>query len=148
MEKSGLFGGFTAPAGIAVVDGLVYVADAIKGAVYTFDTAGNFVQSLLPEGTLKQIESLREWNGNLVASAGNKAYLIDIAFSTVSELTSLGNVPTKITAAVPDVNGSLLLIDHKNQTVEITSRINELAGGLFVLIKKFIRINSLKSWLK
>lgn len=135
-KKSGLFGGFTAPAGIAVVDGLVYVADAIKGAVYTFDTAGNFVQSLLPEGTLKQIESLREWNGNLVASAGNKAYLIDIAFSTVSELTSLGNVPTKITAAVPDVNGSLLLIDHKNQTVEITSRINELAGGLFVLIKK------------
>ncbi|UTC78607.1 hypothetical protein E4O04_11625 [Treponema sp. OMZ 799] len=134
--KSGLFGGFTAPSGIAVVDGLVYVADAVKGAVYTFDTAGNFVQSLLPEGTLKQIESLREWNGNLVASAGNKVYLIDIAFSTVSELMSLGNVPTKITAAVPDVNGSLLLIDHKNQTVEITSRINELAGGLFVLIKK------------
>ncbi|UTC66073.1 MULTISPECIES: hypothetical protein [unclassified Treponema] len=135
-KKNGLFGGFTAPSGLAIVDGLVYVADAVKGAVYTFDTAGNFVQSLLPEGTLKQIESLREWNGNLVASAGNKVYLIDIAFSTVSELMSLGNAPTKITAAVPDVNGSLLLIDHKNQTVEITSRINELAGGLFVLIKK------------
>lgn len=135
-NKSGLFGGFTAPSGIAVVDGIVYAADAVKGAVYTFDTAGNFIQAFLPEGTLKQIESLREWNGNLVASAGNKAYLIDIAFSTVTELTSLGNAPAKITAAVPDVNGSLLLIDHKNQTVEITSRINELAGGLFVLIKK------------
>ena len=135
-KKSGLFGGFTAPSGLAVVDGLVYAADAVKGTVYAFDTAGNFVQALLPENSLKNIESLREWNGNLVASAGNKAYLIDIAFSTLSELVSLGNTPSKMTAAVPDVNGNLLLVDHKNQSIEITSRINELAGGLFVLIKK------------
>lgn len=135
-EKGGLFPGFIAPAGIAIIDGLVYVADAIKGAVYTFDTAGNYMQALLPEDSLKKIESIRAWNGNLVAAAGKKVYLIDTVFSSISELAGLGNAPSKVTAAVPDINGSLLLVDHKNQTIEITSRINELAGGLFVEIKK------------
>lgn len=135
-HKSGLFPGFTAPAGLAVVDGLVYVADAIRGAVYSFDTAGNYLQELLPEGSLKYIESLRAWNGNLVAASEKKAYLIDIAFSSVRELASLGNAPARVTAAVPDINGNLLLIDYKNEKIEITSRVNELAGGLFVLIKR------------
>ncbi|AGT44400.1 hypothetical protein TPE_1926 [Treponema pedis str. T A4] len=135
-EKGGLFSGFIAPAGIAIIDGLVYVADALKGAVYIFDTAGNYIQDLLPENSLKKIEALRAWNGNLVAAANNKVYLIDTGFSTITELASLGNFPSKITAAVPDINGNLLLIDHKNQNIEITSRINELAGGLFVQIKR------------
>ena len=135
-QKGGLFPGFIAPAGLAIIDGLVYVADAIKGAVYTFDTSGNYIQALLPENSLKKIESIRAWNGNLIAAAGKKVYLIDTAFSSISELAGLGNAPSKVTAAVPGINGDLLLVDHKNQTVEITSRINELAGGLFVEIKK------------
>lgn len=135
-QKNGLFSGFAAPAGIAIIDDLVYIADALKGAVYSFDTAGNYIQELLPEGSLKYIESLRAWNGNLVAASEKKAYLIDISFSSVRELANLGNAPAKITAAVPDVNGSLLLIDYKNEKIEITSRVNELAGGLFVLIKR------------
>ncbi len=135
-QKDGLFSGFIAPAGIAIIDGLVYIADALKGAVYIFDTAGNYIQDLLPDSSLRRIESLRAWNGNLIAAAEKKAYLIDTEFSTINELVNLGNAPAKVTAAVPDANGNLLLVDHKNGTVEITSRINELAGGLFVLIRR------------
>ncbi len=135
-EKSDLFGGFIAPAGIAFMDGLIFVADALKGAIYSFDTAGNYVQELLPENSLKGIESLRVWNGNLVAASQKKAYLIDAAFSTITEIASLGNTPAKVTAVTNDANGNLILIDHKNQTIEITTRINELAGGLFVIIKR------------
>lgn len=135
-KKGGLFSGFTAPSGIAIIDDLIYAADALKGAVYIFDTAGNYVQELLPEGSLKYIESLRVWNGNLIAASQKKAYIIDTAFSSIRELVSLGNVPSRVTAAVPDVNGSLLLIDHKNERIEVTAGISELAGGLFVLIKR------------
>ncbi len=135
-KKSGLFGGFIAPAGIAFMDGLIYVADALKGAIYSFYTAGNYVQELLPENSLKGIESLRVWNNHLVAACGKKAYLIDTAFSTITEIASLGNTPAKITAVTNDANGDLILIDHKNQRIEITTRINELAGGLFVTIKR------------
>ncbi len=135
-EKSPAFDGFIAPAGIAFMDGLIFAADAIKGAVYVFDTAGNYIQDLLPENSLKGIESLRVWNGNLVAATASKAYLIDTNFSTMNEIASLGNTPSKITAITNDANGNLLLIDHRNQTIEVTTRINELAGGLFVLIKR------------
>lgn len=135
-QKDGLFGGFIAPAGIAVVNGFVYAGDAIKGSISIFDTSGNYIRDLLPEGTLKNIESVRAKGNQLLVAAGAKAYLVDTSLASVYEVASLGKAPSKVTGAVPDANGNILLLDFKNETVEITSKIAELAGGLFVMIKR------------
>ena len=140
-EKSSSFSGFVAPAGLCVIDGLVYVADSIKGAIYVFDTAGNYIEELLPEKSFKTIESIREWNGNILLSSFSKAYLVDVKLAVIKELVSLGNAPTKITCATPDANGNILLSDFKNEMIEVTSRISELAGGFFVTIKRVFSEN-------
>lgn len=140
-EKNSSFSGFIAPSGICVIDNFVYVADSIKGTIYIFDTAGNYIEELLPENSFKSIESMREWNGNILLSSLSKAYLIDVKLSVIHELVSLGNAPTKITCATPDANGNILLADFKNETVEVTSRISELAGGFFVTIKRVFSDN-------
>ena len=135
-EKNADFSGFIAPSGLCVIDDLVYVSDSIKGAIYVFDTSGNYIEELLPENSFKAIESMREWNGNILLSSLSKAYLVDVKLAVIHELVSLGNAPTKITCATPDANGNILLADFKNETVEVTSRISELAGGFFVTIKR------------
>ncbi len=135
-SKSGSFPGFVAPSGICIINNLVYVADSIKGCIYVFDTAGNYIEELLQENSFKAIESMREWKGYILLSSLSKAYLVDVKLSTVHELVSLGNAPTKITCATPDSNGNILLMDFKNESVEVTSRISELAGGFFVRIKR------------
>lgn len=135
-KKSASFPGFVAPGGICVINDLIYVADSIKGCIYIFDTAGNYIEELIPENSFKAIESMREWKGYILLSSLSKAYLIDVKLATIHELVSLGNAPTKITCATPDANGNILLIDFKNEVVEVTSRISELAGGFFVTIKR------------
>ncbi|MEL3907115.1 MAG: tetratricopeptide repeat protein [Treponema sp.] len=138
-QRSGIFSGFTAPAGIAILDDLVYVADSVKGAIYVFDTAGNYIRTLLPEGSVVQAESMRVWKNNLLLSCSNKVYLVDISLASLYTVASLGNAPARVTAAIPDINGSLLLADYKNGNIQVFSHINELAGGLFV---RFDRVYS------
>lgn len=140
-ERTGLFAGFTAPAGIAVINGLVYAGDAVKGSISIFDTSGNYLRELLPEGTLKRIESVRAVGNTLLVAAGSKAYIVDTALASVYEAASLGRAPSKVTGAVPDANGNILLFDFKNEKVEITSRISELAGGLFITVKRIYSDN-------
>ena len=131
-QRSGIFPGFTAPAGIAILDDLVYVADSVKGSIYVFDTAGNYIRTLLPDKSVVQAESMRVWKNNLLVSCANKVYLVDIGLASLYTVASLGNAPARVTAAIPDANGSLLLADYKNGNIQVFSHINELAGGLFV----------------
>jgi len=138
-QRSGIFPGFTAPAGIAILQDLVYVADSVKGCIYVFDTAGNYIRTLLPDGSVVQAESMRIWKNNLLVSCANKVYLVDIGLASLYTVASLGNAPARVTAAIPDANGSLLLADYKNGNIQVFSHINELAGGLFV---RFDRVYS------
>ncbi len=134
-ERSKSFAGFIAPAGIAIVDDLVYVADAIKGTIFVFDTAGNYMYPLIPKDSVKGIESLRAWNGNLLACTKNQALYVTISDATVVPLAGLGNAPIRLTAVSPDANDNLLAIDYHNEAVHILSPVNELAGGLFLAIE-------------
>jgi len=135
-QKTPSFPGFIAPSGLCVIDNLIYVADSIKGCIYIFDTAGNYIEELLPEKSFKAIESMREWKGYILLSSLSRVYLVDVKLATIHEILSLGNAPTKVTCATPDANGNILVMDFNNESVEVTSRISELAGGFFVRIKK------------
>ncbi len=134
--KSRDFAGLKGPTGIAVVNQVVYVVDAITGAIYTFDTAGNYKGLLCKEKTFKQPESMKVWSQFLVICDKNKVFSVDVDTGSVFENMNTGNAPSRVTSAVPDANGNILVTDFKSNEVFVMSKMSELVGGLFVQIER------------
>lgn len=130
------FAGLKGPTGIAVVGENVYVADNIFGGIYEFDLAGNFQRILLPEKTFQHPESIRVWNEYLVVCDSNRVFSVDSGSGSVFENISAGNAPARLTCAVPDVNGNVVVSDVISNEVYVMSKMQELVGGLFVQIEK------------
>jgi DNA-binding beta-propeller fold protein YncE len=135
-KKSESFPGFVAPAGIAIVDGRVFVADSVKGTLHEFDTAGNYTGVLLPEGSIRQSESIRVWNGYLLVALPNRVMMVDPASGASFDAARLGNAPARVTGAIPDANGNLILTDYKGNALQIVTRMSELVGGMYVQIER------------
>ena len=130
------FAGLKGPTGIAVVGENVYVADNIFGGIYEFDLAGNFQRVLVPEKTFQHPESIRVWNDYLVVCDSNRVFSVDSSSGSVFENISAGNAPARLTCAVPDVNGNVVVSDVISNEVYVMSKMQELVGGLFVQIEK------------
>lgn len=134
--KTGSFPGFKAPGGIAVAEDLVYVSDSMSGAVYRFDSSGNFVDTFLPEGSLVLAEALRYWKGSLLACKDNRVIDIDLQTGAMRDIARLGNAPVRLVGAAADANGNLVLADYRGESIQILSRIRELVGGMFVRVQR------------
>lgn len=130
------FAGLKGPTGIAVAGENVYVADNIFGGIYEFDLAGNFQRVLVPEKTFQHPESIRVWNDYLVVCDSNRGFSVDSGSGSVFENISAGNAPARLTCAVPDVNGNVVVSDVISNEVYVMSKMQELVGGLFVQIEK------------
>lgn len=130
------FAGLKGPTGIAVAGENVYVADNIFGGIYEFDLAGNFQRILVPEKTFQHPESIRVWNEYLVVCDSNRVFSVDSGTGSVFENISAGNAPARLTCAVPDVNGNVVVSDVISNEVYVMSKMQELVGGLFVQIEK------------
>lgn len=130
------FAGLKGPTGIAVAGENVYVADNIFGGIYEFDLAGNFQRVLVPEKTFQHPESIRVWNDFLVVCDSNRVFSVDSGSGSVFENISAGNAPARLTCAVPDVNGNVVVSDVISNEVYVMSKMQELVGGLFVQIEK------------
>lgn len=130
------FAGLKGPTGIAVAGENVYVADNIFGGIYEFDLAGNFQRILVPEKTFLHPESIRVWNDYLVVCDSNRVFSVDSGSGSVFENISAGNAPARLTCAVPDVNGNVVVSDVISNEVYVMSKMQELVGGLFVQIEK------------
>ncbi len=137
-RKTRDFPGFKSPTGIACVQSNVYVADSVTGAIYRFDTAGNYLGLLCREKTFIKPEAMKVWSGYLMVSDKNHIYSVDLENGAVFENLSTGNAPSKVTCAVPDVNGNLLATDFVSNEVYVMSKMSELIGGLFVQIERVI----------
>jgi DNA-binding beta-propeller fold protein YncE len=137
-QKNGAFPGFSAPTGIAVVDGIVYAADSVFGGIYCFDTAGNYIDMLVPAGTFGRPEAMRSWEGYLLVADSNRVVAVDTATGAWFETAKTGNAPSRITCAAPDVNGNILVTDFVSGEVYVLSRMSDLVGGLFVQIDRII----------
>lgn len=135
------FPGLKGPTGIAVLGENIYVADNISGGIYEFDLAGNFRQILVPEKTFEHPESMRVWGDYLVVCDSNKVFSIDSQTGSVFENVNAGNAPSRLTCAVPDVNGNVIVSDVISNEVYVMSKMQELVGGLFVQIE---RVNASK----
>lgn len=135
------FAGFKGPTGIAVLNESVFVADDVTGAVYEFDLSGNFRRVLVEEKTFRHPESMKIWEDYLVVCDSNKVFSIDSESGAIFENIHTGNAPARLTSAVPDVNGNVLVTDISSNEVYVMAKMQELVGGLFVQIE---RINSSK----
>ena len=136
--KQGNFSGLAGPTGIAVSEQSVYVADSINGCIYEFDLAGNFIRYLVENKTFKKPESMKRWGRYLVICDKNKVYSIDTDTGSLFENLSSGNAPSRLTSAVPDINGNLLATDFTSNEVFVMSKLAEVVGGLFVQIERVI----------
>ncbi|HKL86178.1 MAG TPA: hypothetical protein VJ861_07605 [Treponemataceae bacterium] len=135
-KKSKDFQGFIAPGGITIFADNVFVADTATGSLHVFDTYGNFKHTLLPSGSLVSSESIRLWNNYLLIALPNKVLLVDPITGSSFDASRLGNAPVRITGAIPDANGNLILTDYLGNAIQIVSRTSELVGGMFVQIDR------------
>lgn len=134
------FNGLKGPTGIAIVGvgetSSLLVADDVTGGVYEFDKSGNFVRTLVEEGTFTHPEALKVWGDTLVICDGNRVCSIDVSTGAVTERARTGNGPTRAMSAVCDVNGNMLIADMKSSEVLVMSDMSEVVGSLFTQIER------------
>lgn len=136
--KTASFSGFLAPTGIAALGGRVYVADAARKALASFDSSGNF-EGWVGEGTFSYPESLRsDGKGRLIVADTSRIVLFDPGSGASWELGRLGNAGTRIVSADLDANGGLVAANYAAGEVSVLARADDLASGLFVQIQRVI----------
>ena len=135
-QKSGDFPGLKCPTGIAVLGDSVFVADEDSGCIYEFDRSGNYIRDLVEKDTFDKPESLKYWNGSLVVSDRNRIVSVDVSTGSIFEYAKTGNAPSRVTAAVPDVNNNVIVTDITANEIYVMSKVQELVGGLFVQIEQ------------
>ena len=133
------FGKIKSPTGIEIIEDTVFVADSVKGTIYKYDIAGNYIDALLPEKSLKKPEAIREIDGELMVCDKNRILAINPYTGTVREIAVTGNAPSKLTCAAKDANGNIIASDFKSDEVYELAQMQELVGGLYVEI---VRVNA------
>ena len=137
-NKTEEFEGLKGPTGIAVYENIVFVADCLTGAVHRFDVSGNYLGLLCKNKTFKKPESMKRWGRYLIICDKNRVYSIDTDTGSLFENLSSGNAPSRLTSAVPDVNGNILVTDFSSNEIFVMAKLSELVGGLFVQIERVI----------
>lgn len=135
-KKTAGFDGLKGPTGIAVCGDSVFVADSITGAIYEFDLSGNYIDILVKEKTFDYPESMKYYDGYLIVSDRKHVSTVEIDSGIVFENAYMGKAPSRITSAVPDKNGNIIVSDILTNNVYIMAKMSELLGGLFVQIEK------------
>ena len=135
-QKGSDFAGLKCPTGIAIVEDSVFVADEDTGCIYEFDRNGNYIRDLVEKDTFDKPEAIKYWNGSLVVSDRNKIVSVDISTGSIFEYAKTGNAPSRVTAAVPDINNNVIVTDFTANEIYVMSKVQELVGGLFVQIEQ------------
>ena len=134
-KKSAVFPGLLSPTGIAAYNSKIYIAESAAKAIYMFDPNGNYLGRLAAEG-LKAPESLRFLSdGTMLVADGNRIVQINPDSAIVRELGLAGSGRVRITCAEMDGNGSILAADFNGSEVNVMTRFDDLASGLFVQIR-------------
>ncbi len=130
------FGSFDAPTGIAAAGNRIFVADALKGAVYEYDNAGNYVGVFIAEETLVQPEALRVRENALYICDQNRLLSASLETGALFEMANTGNAPSRLTCADEDANGNIIAADFTADEIYIYSQMSELVGGLYAEITR------------
>jgi DNA-binding beta-propeller fold protein YncE len=134
-KKSAVFPGLLSPTGIAAYNGKIYIAESAAKAIYMFDPNGNYLGRLAVLG-LKGPESLRFLSdGTMLVADTNRILQINPDSAIVRELGLAGGERVRITCAEMDSNGNILTANFNASEVNILTRFEDLASGLFVQIR-------------
>ena len=134
-KKSAVFPGLLSPTGIAAHNGKIYIAENSSKVIYMFDPNGNYLGRLAAQG-LKGPESLRFLSdGTMLVADTNRILQIDPDSAIVRELGLAGGERVRITCAEMDRNGNILTTNFNASEVNILTRFDDLASGLFVQIR-------------
>ena len=130
-QPDGGFSGLKSPTGIAVVGDFVYVADSRGRYIGVFDRSGNYV-SAIASGELVGPEGLSATeDGALLVADGARVLRIDLGTETVTPVSDLGGDAVRVSKAVEDANGNVLVADLTRNTVTWLNEISALYTGLF-----------------
>jgi len=130
------FGSFTAPSGIAIINDIVYVADTVTGAITMFDTAGNYIDVLVKENTLKHPEAMKSWGSYLLCVDERQIITVNTSTGAIHLTGNVGMNDTRLTCAVVDVNNNIIATDFARNELFLVSPMTELVGGMFVQIER------------
>ncbi|WP_461248041.1 NHL repeat-containing protein, partial [Treponema sp. R6D11] len=134
-KKSAVFPGLLSPTGIAAYNGKIYIAESAAKVIYMFDTNGNYLGRLAAQG-LKGPESMRFLSdGTILVADANRILQINPDSAIVRELGLAGGERLRITCAEIDSNGNILTTNFNASEVNILTRFDDLASGLFVQIR-------------
>jgi DNA-binding beta-propeller fold protein YncE len=137
-SKTDDFEGLKSPTGIAIVDDRVFVADSVKGGIYEFDRAGNYIGILVNDKSFARPESMKNWGEYLILTDTNRIITVDTQSGALYENARTGNAPASLTSAVPDKNGNIIVTDYKENEIYVMAKMTELVGGLFVQVERVI----------
>lgn len=130
-EPTRSFDGLESPAGIAVVDDRLYVADTTASRLVVFDSNGNHLGEITtpvmqaPEG-LSVFDERR-----LLVGDGNRLYLVDVTTEVFTVLSELADGRRLLGASI-DANRNLLAADFSSNSLLVLAASEELYTGLNV----------------
>jgi DNA-binding beta-propeller fold protein YncE len=132
------FAGFSAPTGIVAFRGSVYVADARRRSVAEFDESGNFIREIADIG-LERPEMLSVYDARrLLVADGNRVALLDVDHELLEPVSTENALGGRLTGAVLDQNGNILVSDFEEDQVYFLSESSTLFSGLFVHVERVI----------
>ncbi|MFQ3546814.1 MAG: 6-bladed beta-propeller [Termitinemataceae bacterium] len=136
--KTSDFSGFRAPTGIAATRDRVYVADQITRQVYVFDRNGTFQGTAITEG-LDMPESIKLMRDEqLLIADGRRIVTANPFTGAVQPIASLGNAGGRVLGADFDQNGNILAANFQTEEVNVLTRMEDMASGLFVQIERVV----------
>ncbi len=137
-RPAGIFAGMKSPTGICIYRDLVYVGDEQDRKIYVFDLSGNYSHEV-GSGVLTGPEGISVYDDDLLLVADSQRVL---AYETETErfrvLSDLGGEGIRITKAIRDVNGDIVVADFTRNSVTILTDISNLYTSLYVQFQRVI----------
>ena len=130
------FPGFLAPSGIAVSGETVVVADARHKQLFGFDSSGNFLFATA-EGLLARPEGLSNLaDEKLLVADGERLMVFSLPLRSFDLLADFEGDRRRVTDAVRDVNGNILISDFQRNEIGVLSELTAMYSGVFVEIER------------
>ena len=137
-KKTADFDGFTSPTGICVHDEKVYVADGLGKEIHLFDLSGNYIESF-GSGELSSPEGISVYSEQeLLVADGKQVLSYNTATEQFTLLSDLNGEGIRITKAVSDVNGDIVVADFTGNAVTMLTDVANIYTGLFVQIQRIL----------
>jgi len=145
FDRNGAFllaiAGLDGPSGIAVREGVVYVAEKGIGRIATFDLSGNPIGTI-GEGALVNPEGLSfSADGKLLVADAGRLVAGDLERETWSPIGDASSAAEKVVQFAQAANGEFLAADFDGSRIVLLADATSLYTGLWVRVE---RVNAVR----